>query len=330
MPQQGTAQVVRGLPRFDDPNLIVGTESFSDAGVYRLRDDLYIVQTVDFFPPLVDDPYLFGQIAAANSLSDAFAMGARVVTALNVVGFPDNELDMAILHAILAGGAEKVLEAGGVIVGGHTVRDAEIKYGLSVTGVVSPDQLVTNAGARPGDVLLLTKALGTGFITTAAKAGECPPEALDATIASMALLNRLGNDPLCTGHAHGMTDVTGFGLAGHAAEMARASRVTVCLDVSRFPALPGAVELGRQGFRTRASTSNRDFLCGALREEAGVDPDRAELAFDAQTSGGLLIAVPPAQAAALLERARETGAAAAAVIGEVIAAEPGTDIVLRP
>ena len=181
---------MRGLPQFEDPNLIVGTESFSDAGVYRLRDDLYIVQTVDFFPPLIDDPYVFGQIAAANSLSDAYAMGARPVTALNIVGFPDDQLELEVLHAILAGGAERVLKAGAVIVGGHTVRDAEIKYGLSVTGVVEPAQLLTNAQAQPGDMLVLTKALGTGFVTTAAKARKCPDDVLATTIASMVQLNR--------------------------------------------------------------------------------------------------------------------------------------------
>lgn len=330
MSQQGTAQVVRGLPKFNDPNLIIGTESFSDAGVYRLRDDLYIVQTVDFFPPLIDDPFLYGQIAAANSMSDAYAMGATIRTAMNVVGFPDKDLELEILHAILAGGAEKVMEAGGVIVGGHTVRDAEIKYGLAVTGVVSPESLLTNSAARPGDILILTKPLGTGFITTAAKAGKCSEEVLHAAIESMRLLNRFGSDRLCTSAARSVTDITGFGLAGHGAEMARASGVTLRLDVGRLPGLPGAVELGSSGFKTRASHSNREFLEGVMRIEPGVDPDRIELAFDAQTSGGLLIAAPAEQADVLVRGAQESGATGTVMIGEVLDALEGIEIVFSP
>ncbi len=321
---------MRGLPKFTDPNLIVGAESFSDAGVYRLRDDLYIVQTLDFFPPLVNDPNLYGQIAAANALSDAFSMGARVVTAMNIVGFPDNELDLSVLQEILAGGAAKVMEAGAVIVGGHSVRDTEVKYGLSVTGVVSPEHLLTNAGAKPGDALILTKALGTGFVTTAAKAGKCSQEVLGAATASMVMLNRFGNDPFCTAVAHAATDVTGFGLSGHAAEMARASHATLCLDVAKLPDLPGALEFWRRGFKTRASKSNREFLSESLRIESGVDLERAELTFDPQTSGGLLIAVPAAEADALVERAVESGATVAAVIGEVIEPQANLDLILRP
>ena len=321
---------MRGLPTFHDPNLIVGADTFSDAGVYRLRDDLYLVQTVDFFPPLIDDPYQFGQIAAANSLSDVFTMGARPVTALNIVGFPDKQLDMQILHEILAGGASKVIEAGAVIVGGHSVRDAEIKYGLSVTGVVEPAQLLTNAAARPGDLLVLTKSLGTGFITTAGKAGKCSPEVLQAAIASMAQLNMIGRDAALAAGAHAATDVTGFGLAGHAGEIARASHVTICLDVANLPGLPQAVELGAAGCKTRASQSNREFLKGALLVESGIDVDRAELAFDAQTSGGLLIAVPAEKADQLVRQAREQGATAACVVGEVIAQQNDTAVILRP
>ena len=185
---------MQGLPSFDDPNLLIGAEHFSDAGVYRLRDDLLIVQSVDFFPPLVDDPYVFGQIAAANSLGDVYAMGGRPTTALNIVGFPDDQLEMSVLAEILRGGSEKVREAGAVVAGGHTVRDTEIKYGLAVTGVVSPEQLLTNQKAQPGDLLVLTKALGTGFVTTAFKAGRCPPEALLAACDSMRQLNAIGRD----------------------------------------------------------------------------------------------------------------------------------------
>jgi selenide,water dikinase len=309
---------VRGLPKFTDPNLIIGAESFSDAGVYRLRDDLYIVQTVDFFPPLVDDPYTFGQIVAANALSDVYATGARPITALNLVGFPDQELEFTVLEGILAGGAERVVTAGAVIVGGHSLRDAEVKYGLAVTGVVEPHRLLTNAAAQPGDQLILTKSLGTGFITTAAKAELCPAESLDAAIASMTQLNVIGRDAAHAAGAHAATDVTGFGLAGHAAELAFSSRVSVALFVDRFPELPGALALRRQGFATRASTSNREFVHQQMRLESEVDRDRLELAFDPQTSGGLLIAVPADRTEAALEQIRTAGGTAATVVGEVL------------
>ncbi len=321
---------MRGLPKFTDPDLIVGAETFSDAGVYRLRDDLYIVQTVDFFPPLIDDPFRFGQIAAANALSDVYAMGGQPKTALNIVGFPDKVLSLDLLQEILAGGAERVLAAHAVIVGGHSVRDHEIKYGLSVTGVVHPDQLLTNAAAQPGDLLVLTKPLGTGFVTTAGKSGNCPAEAMEAALASMMQLNQIGRDAALRTGVHAMTDVTGFGLAGHAGEMARASRVTLCLDVHRLPALPHAVELGQSGFKTRASQSNREFLEGEMRLEAGLDAARVELAFDAQTSGGLLIAVPSQHADQLVAWAANEGAAAACVIGEVVPQVANLSIVLRP
>jgi selenide,water dikinase len=320
---------VRGLPKFADPNLIIGAESFSDAGVYRLRDDLYLVQTVDFFPPLVDDPYIYGQIAAANALSDAYATGARPVTALNIVGFPDKELDVSILGQILAGGAERVLAAGAVIVGGHSVRDAEVKYGLAVTGVVDPAHLLTNAAAQPGDVLVLTKALGTGFITTASKAGNCPDGAMDAAIASMSQLNDIGRDAAHASGARAATDVTGFGLAGHATEMAQASGVTVALNVAQFPELPGALEAYRRGYKTRASRSNREYLLPVMRVDEQVDSERLELAFDAQTSGGLLIAVSKSRAEQVVTTVRERGGLQAAIIGEVLSRQE-VALLIRP
>lgn len=308
---------MQGLPKFDDPNLIVGAEGFSDAGVYRLRDDLLIVQSLDFFPPLVDDPYVYGQIAAANSLSDVFAMGAQPKTALNIVGFPDDQLDLSILNEILRGGADKVSEAGAVISGGHTVRDVEIKYGLSVTGVVSPEKLLTNANARPGDVLVLTKSLGTGFITTAFKAGRCPEAVLVAAVAGMTQLNAVGRDAAHAAGAHATTDVTGFGLAGHAGEMAQASGVTITLNLAALPVLPGAEDLARKGNKTRASASNRGFAEAFTRIEPPIDPLRLEIAFDAQTSGGLLISVPADKAEGLVADARNRGAESAAIVGTV-------------
>ena len=329
MPQEGTAQVVRDLPKFTDPNLLVGAENFSDAGVYRLRDDLCIVQSVDFFPPLVDDPFTFGQIAAANSLSDIYAMGARPTTAMNIVGFPDDQLDLSVLNAILRGGADRVRAAGAVIVGGHTVRDTEIKYGLSVTGVADPSRILTNVAAQPGDVLVLTKAIGTGYVTTAFKAGQCPEDVLAAAVAGMIQLNKIGCEAALAVGAHAATDITGFGLAGHAGEMAAASNVTLIINLHRVPILPGAVELARRGNQTRASGTNRRFAAPTLRIEGNADDPLLEFLFDAQTSGGLLISVNAARAGELVERAQAAGATTAAVIGSVEAQRDGASLVVR-
>jgi len=306
------------LPKFEDENLIVGTEDFSDAGVYRLRSDLLIVQSLDFFPPLVDDPFLYGQIAAANSLSDIFAMGARPKTVLNIVGFPDDKLDLSILNEILQGGAERVLQAGAVVVGGHTVRDVEIKFGLSVTGVVEPENLMTNGNAQPGDVLVLTKALGTGFITTAFKAGRCPDDVLASATAGMIQLNSIGRDAAQSSGANASTDITGFGLAGHANELAQSSGVTVALNLRDLPLLPGAVELAKKGNKTRASKTNRSFLSNDMAFEGSPDELLQEFVFDAQTSGGLLISVPEIRAEELVSAAKELGAEATTIIGSVL------------
>jgi selenide,water dikinase len=307
---------VRELPKFEDPDLIVGPEGFSDAGAYRLRDDLIIVQSLDFFPPLVDDPFVFGQIAAANSMSDIFTMGARPTTVLNIVGFPDDKLDLKILGEILKGGAERTAAAGAVVAGGHTVRDAEIKYGLSVTGVVEPKNLITNRNAQPGDVLVLTKALGTGFVTTAFKAGKCPEEIINAATNSMVQLNDIALEAALATGAHSATDITGFGLAGHAREMADSSNVTITLQVGKLPLLPGAEKLAEAGFMTRASASNRNYAEPTTRIGAA-DPLKLEFAFDAQTSGGLLISVEAERADELVERAHSGGADVACIVGGV-------------
>ena len=319
---------MQGLPRFDDPDLIVGVEDFSDAGVYRLRDDLFIVQSLDFFPPLVDDPFTFGQIAAANSLSDIFAMGAQPTTALNIVGFPDDKLDLQILSEILRGGADRVQAAGAVISGGHTVRDTEIKYGLSATGIVHPDNLLTNQKAQPGDRLVLTKALGTGFVTTAFKAQRCPPDVIAHASQSMLMLNAAASAAATAVQAHAATDITGFGLAGHASEMAAASQVTAVLKLTDLPLLPGAEALARQGHQTRASATNRAFADPTTRIEGPADPLLLDFAFDAQTSGGLLISVTADRADELVDRAREGGAVASCVVGEVVARD-GPALILR-
>ena len=308
---------MRGLPKFDDPDLLVGAEDFSDAGVYRLRDDLLILQSLDFFPPLVDDPFLFGQIAAANSLSDIYAMGGTPRTALNIVGFPDDKLDLSILGDILAGGADRILKAGAVIAGGHTVRDTEIKYGLSVTGVATPQELMTNGGARPGDALVLSKPLGTGFVTTAFKKKRCPADVLAVAAASMAMLNQGASQAAKSVSASASTDITGFGLAGHAGEMAQSSDVTLTIRTSALPVLTGAAELAASGNHTRASKTNRSAVESLMRIESSADDMGLEMVFDAQTSGGLLMSVDPGRADELVGLCQESGAESTAVVGSV-------------
>jgi selenide,water dikinase len=302
-----------------DPNLLVGTETRDDAGVYRLTADLAIVQTIDFFPPVVNDPYLYGQVAAANALSDVYAMGGTPRTGLNLVGYPDDKLNLDWLAEIMRGGDERFAAAGAVVLGGHTVRDAEIKFGYAVTGTIHPDRILTNAGARPGDKLVLTKGLGTGFVTTAHKANECPEETFRAAVASMVQLNDIGMRAMLDAGAHAATDVTGFGLAGHSYGMAQGSGVSLVIELPRLPLLPGAEKLARsRAFLTRASTTNRAYVAGDLRTEGKHDPVREEFVFDAQTSGGLLISVPADRAEGLVAAARAGGATAACIIGEVV------------
>src|SRR5205807_2235007 len=267
MSPQGIAQVLRHLPAAHDPNLLVGTETHDDAGVYRLTDDLAIVQTIDFFPPVVNDPFIYGQIAAANSLSDVYAMGGTPKTALNLCGYPDDKESLEWLEEIFRGGAERCQAAGTVIVGGHTVRDTEIKFGYAVTGTIHPQRIYTNAASKPGDRLVLTKALGTGFVTTAHRADACTEEVLKAACASMVQLNDLGRDAMLEIGAHAATDVTGFGLAGHAYEMALGSDTTIILELSRLPLLPGAEKLARKPFLTRASATNASYVAPGLRLE---------------------------------------------------------------
>ena len=312
------AQVLSHLPKQTDPNLLVGTETHDDAGVYRLTPDLAIVQTVDFFPPVVDNPFAYGRIAAANALSDVYAMGGTPVTALNLVGYPDNELGPEWLAAMLDGGSSVCAAAGCTIVGGHSVRDKEIKFGYAVTGTVHPDRIITNAGVRPGDVLVLTKPLGTGFVTTAAKRQSCPDALLAVAIASMSRLNRDGRDAMLAAGAHAATDVTGFGFAGHTFEMAEGSRTTLQIRLGSLPFLPDLDVLDVSKFRTRASKTNREYTEAATRIEGTPDPFRLDLVYDAQTSGGLLISVPADKLSRLLDGLKAAGSLTAAVVGEVL------------
>jgi selenide,water dikinase len=310
---------LRHLPAANDPNLLVGTETCDDAGVYRLTDDLAIVQTIDFFPPIVNDPYRYGQIAAANALSDIYAMGGTPRTVLNLVGYPDDkDPSLQWLGDILRGGAERCQAAGAVIVGGHTVRDAEIKFGCAVTGTIHPQKIVSNAGAKPGDKLVLTKPLGTGFVASAHKADACPAELLDAACASMTQLNDIGRNVMLEVGAHAATDVTGFGLAGHALEMAQGSKATLVLELSRLPLLPGAEPFARKPYLTRASATNASYAAPLLRKQGKLDAVRLEFFYDPQTSGGLLISVPAEEADVLVQKCRGQGALEATIIGEVV------------
>jgi selenide,water dikinase len=319
LPPQGIAQVLRNLPQVTDPNVLVGTETHDDAGVYRLTDDLAIVQTIDFFPPVVNDALLYGRIAAANALSDVYAMGGIPKTALNLVGYPDDkDPEMRWLADMLKGGAERCQAAGVVIIGGHTVRDAEIKFGYAVTGTILPQRIFTNAGARPGDKLVLTKALGTGFVTTAHKADACPEELFDVACESMVQLNDIGRDVMLEAGAHAATDITGFGLAGHGFEMAEGSKTTLVIELSRLPIFPGAEAIARKPYLTRASGTNAGYVAPSLRKEGKLDPVRLEFFYDAQTSGGMLISVPADKADAMVKSARAKGAAVTCIIGEVV------------
>jgi selenide,water dikinase len=313
-----------------DPNLLIGAEHFSDAGVYRLTDDLAVVQTLDFFAPVVDDPFVFGQIAAANSLSDVYAVGGRPKTALNIVGFPYNDLDLSDLEAILDGGSDRVNAAGASIVGGHSVRDTEVKYGLSVTGIVDPRKMLRNDAARPGDVLVLTKGLGTGLVIAANRDDRCPAEVLQAACASMIELNRVASEAALDVGAKAATDVTGFGLAGHAFEMTQAGGVTFELQLHRLPLLPGVSPLATVQNFTGAVGTNRAHVEPAMQFADGADEsERAVFLFDPQTSGGLLLALPAESAGELLQRCRDGGNEAAAIVGSVLERSEA-DLIIRP
>ena len=317
------------LPRFSDPDLLVGAEHFSDAGVYRIAPNLALVQSVDFFPPVVNDPYMFGQIAAANALSDVYVMGGEPKTALNIVGFPDEKLDHSILMDILRGGAERVKEARAVILGGHSVRDAEIKYGLAVTGVVDPKRMMTNDAAKPGNVLVLTKAIGTGFVTTAARADRCPEDTLQSACESMIALNRDAAAAAVEAGASAATDISGFGLAGHGCEMAQASGVSMEIQLSDIPFLPGVESLLDKKNYTRATTQTREALGDSVRFADEVDASLHALMFDPQTSGGILVAIAEDRLESLMERCAYAGVDAATVIGRVVEKADFTILVRR-
>jgi selenide, water dikinase len=291
-------------------------ETADDAGVYRLTPEIALIQTVDFFTPVVNDPYTFGQIAAANALSDIYAMGGRPLTALNIVCYPAKTVPKEALQAILAGGLAKVHEAGALLVGGHSVDDTELKYGLSVTGVVHPERVLTNGGARLGDQLILTKPLGTGVIATAMKGRLASPEAEAEAIRVMTTLNRLPTECLESGAVHAATDITGFGLLGHALEMAVGSKVEITFQAHNMPLLAAAQEYAAMGMMPAGSFANRDYCSKSLEVDPGIDPVIVDLLSDAQTNGGLLLAVA-ADAVPYLMECLENQGIFARHVGEV-------------
>lgn len=310
---------MKSLPVQKHPDLLVGLEAPDDAGVYRLTPELALIQTVDFFTPIVNDPYHFGAIAAANALSDIYAMGGRPLTALNIACFPLRTTSVDDLKAILRGGLDKLHEAGALLVGGHSVEDSELKYGLAVTGVVHPDRIFTKAGAQPGDLLVLTKPLGTGIIATALKGRLAAPEAEAAIIRIMSQLNRAAAEALTGLTAHAVTDITGFGLLGHGLEMATASQAEFTIYAHKVPVIFWARGYAATGLVPAGSHANRRFCEKHLSVDPRVSQMDLDLLSDAQTSGGLLIAIAPGQGAELLQRLHDGGVEEAAIIGEVTA-----------
>ena len=307
--------MLHSLPSFEHPDLIVGTDTSDDAGVFRLRADLAIVNTVDFFTPIVDDPYQFGQVAAANALSDVYAMGADPTIAMNIVAFPKGRLDLEVLSEILKGGAERARAADAIVIGGHSIVDAELKYGMAVTGVVHPDRVVRNVGVREGDALVLTKQLGTGIVTTALKRRKASTASVRAAVRSMVALNRTASAVMRTFSVHACSDVTGYGLLGHARAMASGSGVTIVLESKTFPCLPGAIRLAEQGYLTGGCRRNQAFLQDKMAIDRSVRSRLVEIALDPQTSGGLLIAVPRHEASDLASALHSAGIDAATVVG---------------
>lgn len=298
--------------------MLVGISTGDDAGVYRLTPDLALVNTVDFFTPVVDDPYTFGQVSAANAMSDIYAMGGVPRTALNIVCWPQSGLPRSMLAEILRGGADKAQEAGAVIVGGHSVADEEVKYGMAVTGIINPNRIIRNVGARAGDVLVLTKALGTGVLMTALKRDRLPQEFYAAAVKSMSELNAAASAAMLKRAVHAATDVTGFGLIGHAAGMAQGSGVTLMFEESDLPLLPGALEMCRMGMIPGGGARNREFYGPRARMSDEIAEAMADLAFDPQTSGGLLISLPEDDAVSLLAGLQQAGNLDAAIVGRVL------------
>lgn len=319
--------MLKKLPANRDPNLLVGFETNDDAGVYRLTDDMAIITTADFITPPVDDPYVFGQIAAANALSDVYAMGGRPVTCLNLAGFPSKKLGLDVLNRIVAGGLTKITEAGAVLAGGHTTEDEEPKYGLAVTGIVHPLRFWSNAGARSGDVLVLTKSLGSGVLFNANLKGWVSTTALAECLTVITQLNRTAAEIMQGFEIHAATDITGYGLSGHAFEMARGSQVQLTLSIGALPIMREALEMYERGMSTGVNLPNRRLVENHIRFDIELPAWHREIVYDPQTSGGLMVAVPEQQGWELVTTLLKAGVGPAAVIGRVDRLEDDTYLV---
>ncbi len=311
------AELLKELPFREDPRLLVGHEQSDDAGVYILSDETAIVQTIDFFTPIVNDPYDFGRIAAANALSDVYAMGGTPITAMNIVCFPVKHLDLHYLKEILKGGLNKIHEAGAVLVGGHSIEDEEIKYGLSVTGIVHPNKVITNSGARPNDALILTKPIGTGILATGLKGGIITEDDMFEAIEWMAALNKEASEIMQDYSVSACTDITGFGLIGHTLEMARASSVTIEISASLVPFYPKAYELASMGIIPAGTYSNKSFCEKLVAIDPSLDKIMLDILTDPQTSGGLLISVKEPEAELMVEKLKSRGLIYSSIIGKV-------------
>jgi len=309
--------------------VLVGLENPDDAGVYRLTPEIALVQTIDVITPVVDDPFAFGQVAAANSLSDVYAMGGRPVTAMSFVGFPTGDIDIEVLRLIMAGALSKLDEAGCALVGGHSVKDAEIKFGLSVTGVIHPSKVLTKGGGKPGDRLILTKPLGTGILNTALKGGQLDEAAIERVIGQMTALNKAAAEVMVELGAHAATDITGFGLLGHAAEMVTLGDVGFQLRWNKIPVMAEVEKWAKAGFVPGGAYSNREYRENMLDVEFALEEWMLDVLFDPQTSGGLLIAAPETVAGEMVKRIRERGFPEAAVIGEIVEAPRGRIIIIE-
>lgn len=316
-------QILKDLPLKKNPKVLVGLETSDDAGVYQLNDEVALIQTADFFTPIVDDPYTFGQIAVANALSDVYAMGGKPLTALNLVAFPIKTLSPSILKEILRGGLSKMEEAEVALVGGHTIEDPEVKYGLAVTGVAHPSKILTNANAKPGDQLVLTKSLGTGIIATALKGEIASEEAVTKMVESMVALNRKASEWMQAFGAHACTDITGFSFIGHTLEMAIASKVGMVIRSENIPLLPESMEYARLGLIPGGAYSNRQFFSCRVDADPNVPDLRIDLLYDPQTSGGLLISLPLAEAGKLVGTLKKEENIDAYIVGEVVEGPQG-------
>lgn len=327
--QKDLHQVLARLPKVEDPRLLVGMATADDAGVFRLSPGVTLVQTVDVFTPGVDDPYTFGRIAACNSLSDVYAMGGTPVTALSIIGFPIEALPPDAMAEIIRGGMDVLKDAGTILLGGHSINDEEVKFGFAVTGIVQDSELVTNAGAKPGDVLILTKPLGTGIISLANQIGRASPESINAIMASMTALNRAAAEIMVRRHASACTDVTGFGLIGHLRQIVAESRVTAELWADRLPLFPGVLDYAAQGMFSGANERNSEYSQSCTAFDDDVPDALKAVCFDAQTSGGLLIALPPQEAEEALRELHAAGVLAAAAIGRISETSDGRILIRK-